>query len=118
MSEQRGRNNTGCAAACRFLFLAKNEKDSLAWRKNFVQAFLERDIPQFGIGIASPALLRFWAMLAHYAGQIWNSAEPARSLGISETSVRRYLDIMEGVFMVRQLKPWHENLKEASGQIA
>jgi predicted AAA+ superfamily ATPase len=93
-------------------FLAKNEKDSLAWRKNFVQAFLERDIPQFGIGIASPALLRFWAMLAHYAGQIWNSAEPARSLGISETSVRRYLDIMEGVFMVRQLKPWHENLKK------
>ena len=93
-------------------FLAKNEKDSLAWRKNFVQAFLERDIPQFGIGIVSPALLRFWAMLAHYAGQIWNAAEPARSLGISETSVRRYLDIMEGVFMVRQLKPWHENLKK------
>jgi uncharacterized protein len=93
-------------------FLAKNETDSLAWRKNFIQTFLERDIPQFGIGIASPTLLRFWAMLAHYAGQIWNAAEPARSLGISETSVRRYLDILEGVFMVRQLKPWHENLKK------
>ena len=93
-------------------FLAKSELDSLAWRKNFIQTFLERDIPQFGIGIASPALLRFWSMLAHYAGQIWNAAEPARSLGISETSVRRYLDIMEGVFMVRQLKPWHENLKK------
>jgi predicted AAA+ superfamily ATPase len=93
-------------------FLAKSETDSLAWRKNFIQAFLERDIPQFGIGIASSSLLRFWAMLAHYSGQVWNAAEPARSLGISETSVRRYLDILEGVFMMRQLKPWHENLKK------
>jgi len=57
-------------------------------------------------------LLRFWGMLAHYSGQIWNAAEPARSLGISETSVRRYLDILDGVFMIRQLKPWHENLKK------
>jgi predicted AAA+ superfamily ATPase len=93
-------------------FLAKNESDSLAWRKNFIQTFLERDIPQFGIGIAASALLRFWSMLAHYSGQIWNAAEPARSLGISETSVRRYLDVLEGVFVVRQLKPWHENLKK------
>lgn len=93
-------------------FLAKSEIDSMTWRKNFIQTFLERDIPQFGIGIASSTLLRFWGMLAHYSGQIWNAAEPARSLGISETSVRRYLDILEGVFMVRQLKPWHENLKK------
>ena len=93
-------------------FLAKNESDSLAWRKNFIQTFLERDIPQLGIGIAAPALLRFWSMLAHYSGQIWNASEPARSLGISETSVRRYLDVLEGVFVVRQLKPWHENLKK------
>lgn len=93
-------------------FLSKNESDSLAWRKNFIQTFLERDIPQLGIGIAAPALLRFWSMLAHYSGQIWNAAEPARSLGISETSVRRYLDVLEGVFVVRQLKPWHENLKK------
>ncbi len=93
-------------------FLAKNETDSVAWRKNFIQTFLERDIPQFGIGAAAPMLLRFWAMLAHYSGQIWKAAEPARSLGISETSVRRYLDILDGVFIVRQLKPWHENLKK------
>ncbi len=93
-------------------FLAKNESDSLAWRKNFIQTFLERDIPQLGIGIAAPALLRFWSMLAHYSGQILNAAEPARSLGISETSVRRYLDVLESVFVVRQLKPWHENLKK------
>jgi predicted AAA+ superfamily ATPase len=93
-------------------FLAKNETDSLVWRKNFIQTFLERDIPQFGIGTPATALLRFWSMLAHYSGQIWNAAEPARSLGISEPSVRRYLDILEGVFIVRQLKPWHENLKK------
>jgi hypothetical protein len=93
-------------------FLAKSETDSISWRKNFIQTFLERDVSQLGIGIASSSLLRFWGMLAHYSGQIWNAAEPARSLGISETSVRRYLDILDGVFMVRQLKPWHENLKK------
>jgi len=93
-------------------FLAKNETDSLAWRKSFIQTFLERDIPQLGITTPGPTLLRFWSMLAHYSGQIWNAAEPARSLGISEPSVRRYLDILEGVFIVRQLKPWHENLKK------
>lgn len=93
-------------------FLAKNETDSLAWRKSFIQTFLERDLPQFGIGAPAPTLLRFWSMLAHYSGQVWNAAEPARSLGISEPSVRRYLDILEGVFIIRQLKPWHENLKK------
>jgi len=93
-------------------FLAGSEVDSLAWRKNFIQAFLERDIPQLGIGIPAPALLRFWTMLAHYHGQIWNAAEPARSLGVNESTVRRYLDLLDGVFMVRQLRPWHENLKK------
>lgn len=93
-------------------FLAGSEADSLAWRKNFIQAFLERDIPQLGIGIPAPALLRFWTMLAHYHGQIWNAAEPARSLGVNESTVRRYLDLLDGVFMVRQLRPWHENIKK------
>lgn len=93
-------------------FLSRTEADSLAWRKNFVQTFLERDLPQWGIGIPSAALLRFWSMLAHYHGQIWNATEPARSLGVSEPTVRRYLDILSGVFMVRQLLPWHANLKK------
>ncbi len=92
--------------------LARTESDSLAWRKNFVQTFLERDLPQLGIGVPSAALLRFWMMLAHYHGQIWNAAEPARSLGVSEPTVRRYLDILSGVFMARQLAPWHANLKK------
>lgn len=93
-------------------FLADNDADSVVWRKNFIQTFLERDIPSFGIRTPAATLLRFWTMLAHYHGQVWNAAEPARSLGIGETSIRRYLDLLEGVFMIRQLQPWHENLKK------
>ncbi|MBI5409914.1 MAG: ATP-binding protein [Nitrospirae bacterium] len=93
-------------------FLARTESDSLAWRKSFIQTFLERDLPQWGIGAPAAALLRFWTMLAHYHGQIWNAADPARSLGVSEPTVRRYLDILSGVFMIRQLLPWHANLKK------
>jgi len=93
-------------------FLAANDNDSHAWRKNFIQTFLERDLPQLGIGTPAPTLHRFWTMLAHYHGQIWNAAEPARSLGVNESTTRRYLDLLEGVFMVRQLQPWHENLKK------
>lgn len=93
-------------------FLARTEAGSLAWRKSFVRTFLERDLPQLGIGVPAAALFRFWAMMAHYHGQVWNAAEPARSLGISEPTVRRYLDILSGVFMVRQLLPWHANLKK------
>lgn len=93
-------------------FLAASDEDSHVWRRNFMQTVLERDIPQFGGGIPAMAMQRFWTMLAHYHGQIWNAAELARSLGISESTVRRYLDLLEGVFMVRQLQPWHENLKK------
>lgn len=93
-------------------FLATNDSNSVAWRKSFIQTLLERDIPSFGLGTPAPTLFRFWTMLAHYHGQVWNAAEPARSLGISETSVRRYLDLLEGVYMVRQLQPWHANLKK------
>lgn len=93
-------------------YLAANDEDSFAWRKNFIQTFLERDLPQFGINIPAYALLRFWTMVAHYHGQIWNGAELARALGISQATVKRYLDILEGVFMLRQLPPWHANLQK------
>jgi hypothetical protein len=93
-------------------FLARTEADSLAWRKNFIQTFIERDLRQWGIGVPPAALMRFWAMLAHYHGQTWNAAEPARALGISEPTVRHYLDILSGIFMVRQLQPWHASLKK------
>lgn len=93
-------------------FLARTEADSLAWRKHFIQTFLERDLPQLNLVAAAAALLRFWTMVAHYHGQTWNAAEPARSLGVSEPTARRYLDILTGVFMIRQLQPWHANLKK------
>jgi uncharacterized protein len=91
-------------------YTARTEADSFAWRKQFLQTFLERDMPQLGVTIPAVALRRFWSMVAHYHGQIWNSAELARALAVNESTVRRHLDIMTGVFMVRQLPPWFENL--------
>jgi predicted AAA+ superfamily ATPase len=91
-------------------FTARTEADSLAWRRQFLQTFLERDLPQLGIQIPAVALRRFWNMVAHYHGQIWNAAELARALAVNESTVRRYLDLMTGVLMVRQLPPWFENL--------
>ena len=91
-------------------FTARTEADSLAWRRQFLQTFIERDLPQLGVTIPAVALRRFWNMVAHYHGQIWNAAELARALAVNESTVRRYLDLMTGVFMVRQLPPWFENL--------
>ena len=91
-------------------YTARSEPDSFAWRHQFVQTFLERDVPQLGVGIQAVSLRRFWTMVAHYHGQISNVAELARALAVGETTVRRYLDLMTGVFMVRQLSPWFENL--------
>lgn len=91
-------------------FTARSELDSVAWRRQFLQTFLERDIPQLGIRIPAVALRRFWSMVAHHHAQIWNAAELARGMGVGEATVRRYLDLLAGVFMVRQLPPWFENL--------
>jgi len=91
-------------------FLSETEDDSLAWREGFICTFLERDIPQLGINIPPAALRRFWTMLAHYHGQTWNAAEISRSMGLSDKTVRSYLDILTGAFMVRQLQPWYENI--------
>lgn len=91
-------------------FLAKSERASFDWRQSFVRTFLERDLPQLGINISATTLRRFWTMLAHVHGQIWNASEFGRSFGVSDTTVRRYLDILTSTFVVRQLLPWHENL--------
>jgi predicted AAA+ superfamily ATPase len=91
-------------------FLARTEELSYHWRINFVHSFLERDIPQLGIRIPSAALYRFWTMLAHVHGQPWNAADLARSMGVKEDTARRYLDILTGSFMIRQIQPWFENL--------
>ena len=93
-------------------FLAGSDVNSIAWRKNFIQTLLERDFPQWGVRVAATALQRFWTMLAHYHGQIWNAAEPARALGVSESTTRRYLDLLTDAFMIRQLQPYYANLKK------
>jgi len=93
-------------------YLAENEVDSFLWRKFYVASFLERDIPQLGIDIPPHALRRFWTMLAHYHGNLFNASELGRSFGTSSVTIRRYLDILTGTFMIRQLQPWHENLKK------
>jgi hypothetical protein len=90
--------------------MARTDTDSLVWRRQFLQTLLERDLPQLGVTIPAVALRRFWTMLAHYHGQTWNAAELARALAVNESTVRRYLDLMTGVFMLRQLPPWFENL--------
>jgi predicted AAA+ superfamily ATPase len=91
-------------------YLARSENDSRAWRKNLVQTLLERDFPQWGVRVPAVALLRFWTMLAHYHGQTWNAAEPARAMGVSESTARRHLDLLTDAFVVRQLHPWHANI--------
>ena len=91
-------------------YLADSDDDSLAWREGFIHTFLERDIPQLGISVPSAAMRRFWTMLAHYHGQTWNASELARAMGLTGKTVRSYLDLLTGTFMVHQLQPWHENI--------
>ncbi len=93
-------------------YLAKNDADSKAWRKNFIQSLLERDFPQWGVRVPAVALLRFWTMLAHYHGQTWNAAEPARAMGVSESTARRHLDLLTDAFVIRQLHPYHANISK------
>lgn len=92
--------------------LAQDNSDSWNWRKSFIQTFTERDLPQLGINIPSTTILRFWTMLAHYHGQVFNASEIARSMGVNQTTASNYLDILSSVFMVRALQPWHANLKK------
>ncbi len=93
-------------------YLARSDFQSMQWRSEFIRTFLERDIPQRGIRVPAETLRRFWMMLAHYHGQIWNGAELARSLGTSEHTVRRYLDLLTATFLLRQLPPWFENISK------
>jgi hypothetical protein len=93
-------------------FLAADEDESVRWRRDFVRTFVERDLPQLGFGGAPETVGRFWKMLAHYHGQTWNSSEFARSFGVSESTVRRYLATLEASFMVRRLAPWRENVRK------
>lgn len=93
-------------------YLAHTHAESEEWRRGFIRTFLERDLPQLGIAIQSTALARFWRMLAHYHGQVWNGSEFGRSFGVADTTVRNYLDLMTGALVVQQLPPWHENISK------
>lgn len=91
-------------------YLARTHAASNDWRRDFIKTFLARDIPAFGSNIPAATLERFWAMLAHYHGQLWNGSELGRSFGVSHTTVRSYLDLLSGAYVVEQLAPWAENL--------
>ncbi len=93
-------------------FLAATDADSLAWRRAFVRTLVERDLPQFGAGLPIRALHRLLAMLAHCHGQMLNVAELAGALDVAQATVRRYVDLLEQLFLVRQLRPWRENLRK------
>lgn len=93
-------------------FTASTDAKSFLWRRNFIRTFLERDLPGLGISVSSETMFRFWSMLAHYHGQIWNSSEFGRSFGVADTTVRGYLDKLADCFMVRILRPWHENISK------
>jgi len=91
-------------------YLSRNLKDSQVWRENFIRTFIERDVPQLGFQFPSTMVRRFWQMVAHVHGQIWNGSQIGNSLGVSHTTVRRYLDLLTGAFIVRQLQPWYVNI--------
>jgi hypothetical protein len=93
-------------------FLARSHADSRLWRENFVQTFLQRDLPQLGIRVPAATLGRFWAMLAHWHAQTWNASEFGRSFAVSDNSVRNYLDILTSALVIRQLKPWYANISK------
>ena len=93
-------------------YLADTNEDSIAWRDGFVRTFLQRDIPQLGIGIPATTLRRFWTMLAHSHGQILNSSQLGKSMGMSDKTVRSYIDILSDTYMIRPLQPWFSNLKK------
>ena len=91
-------------------FLATTDPASARWRSDFLRTFLEQDLPQLGVRTAAETLRRFWTMIAHFHGQVWNGAEFARALSASEPTARHYLDLLCGTYMVRRLQPWHTNL--------
>ena len=93
-------------------FLAGSERASMEWRHDFVRTFLERDLPQLGVEVSGTTLRRFWQMLAHVHGNVLNSSELARSFGVADTTIRRYIETLEATFMVRTLRPYHANLSK------
>ena len=93
-------------------YLARSEQVSMDWRREFVRTFLERDLPQLGVEVPATTLRRFWQMLAHLHGNVLNSSDLARSFGVADTTIRRYIETLEATFMVRTLRPYHANISK------
>lgn len=93
-------------------FLAPSDSASTTWRRQYVRNLVERDLPQLGIDLPAVTMRRFWTMLAHWHGQLWNASELGRAFGVADTTVKRYLDALTGAFLVRQFKPWHANISK------
>lgn len=93
-------------------YLAENDDDSFLWREGYISTFLERDLPSFGFNVPPKTMRRFWMMLCHYHGQLFNASEIATSLMVSDKTAKKYLDILAGTFMIRTLQPWFENIKK------
>lgn len=93
-------------------YLAESDADSFLWREGYISTFLERDLPGFGFNIPPHTMRRFWMMLSHYHGQLFNASEIATALMISDKTAKKYLDILAGTFMMRTLQPWFENIKK------
>lgn len=93
-------------------YLAATDELSVTWRNNFIQTHLERDIPALGIRIPSTTLRRFWTMLGHCHGQLWNASRLGQNLGVDSKTARRYLDLLEETYMLRQLQPYFANIKK------
>lgn len=105
-------NQTWIRGGFPLAYLAKNDEISFAWRKSYIKTYLEQDIPNLGIQISSENLRRFWMMLAQAQGSIFNASDIGRSLGLTNKTIQHYADILSGTFMVRQLKPWYENISK------
>jgi len=90
--------------------LASDEATSVEWRVALIRTYLERDLAQLGFALPAATMRRFWTMLAHYHGQTWNGSELARAMGVTDKTVTRWLDVLEGTFVVRRLRPWHANV--------
>ncbi|HED38102.1 MAG TPA: ATP-binding protein [Ignavibacteria bacterium] len=93
-------------------FLATNDEKSFTWREHYITTFLERDIPQLGISIPANTLRRFWIMVGHYNGSVVNFSEISKSFGVSDFTVRKYIEILENTFTIRLLQPWYQNVKK------
>src|SRR3990167_1464320 len=110
--ETRDFNKTWVRGGFPLAYLAKNDEISLAWRKSYIKTYLEQDIPKLCIQIPAENLRRFWMMLAQSQGSVFNASDIGRSLGLTHKTIQHYADILTGTFMIRQLKPWHENINK------